>query len=155
MDNNACVDIHEGDRVQAVSSSGAPMSQCAAQLWGGDLVMASDVGYWTAYTHAGSINLVHFTDAGPDQTIDGAGSADHAKLVHHGDAHMLLAWESGTAMSAKVLDGSTGATIGSEITIDVPDHNYQAFKAYQDGSVAYPGVGRGDSAIRVARVIPC
>ncbi len=112
-------------------------------------------GYWTAYTQAGSIHLVHFTDSGPDATIDNAGSADHAKLVSYGERHMLLAWESGSGMSAKVLDSASGATVGSEFSIDVEDHNYHAFKAFPDGSAAYPAVGSNNRSIRIARVMPC
>lgn len=208
--NGACVDIHEGDRMQVVSSSGAPVAhanafevgcshswtsrivwdprnsqfvtvcatdrpaggspcqiarspgyqtlapvQCNGRFWGGDLVLASGGGYWTAYTQEGAINLVHFTDAGPGQTIDNAGSTDHAKLVTYGDNHMLLAWESGASMAAQVLDSAGGATVGSQLTIDVPDHNYHAFKAYPDGSVAYPAAGSNSTSIRIARVMPC
>lgn len=112
-------------------------------------------GYWTAYTQAGSIHLVHFTDSGPDATVDNAGSADHAKLVSYGERHMLLAWESGSGMSAKVLDSASGATVGSEFSIDVEDHNYHAFKAFPDGSAAYPAVGSNNRSIRIARVMPC
>ena len=36
----------------------------------------------------------------------------------------------------------------------MPDHNYQAFKAYADGSVAYPAAGSSSTSIRIARVLP-
>ncbi len=98
--------------------------QCNGRFWGGDLVLASGGGYWTAYTQEGAINLVHFTEAGPDQTIDNAGSAG-------------------------------GATVGAQFGIDVPDHNYHAFKAYPDGSVAYPAAGTNNTSIRIARLMPC
>ncbi|MBN1654786.1 MAG: hypothetical protein JXA30_13525 [Deltaproteobacteria bacterium] len=212
VQNGSCVDIHEGDRMQVVSSSGAPVNhrqalevgcshswttrivwdprvsqfmmlcatdnpdpgtgfpcriarpapyrtiapvQCNGRFWGGDLVLAKNSGYWTAYTQEGSISLVHFTESGPDQTIDNAGSADHAKLISYGENHMLLAWESGSSMAAKVLDSASGATIGSQWTINVQDHNYHAFKAYPDGSVAYPAAGSNNTSIRIARVMPC
>jgi len=212
VQNGSCVDIHEGDRMQVVSSSGAPVNhpqafevgcshswttrivwdprnsqftmlcatdnpdqptgspcriarpapyrtiapvQCDGSFWGGDLVLASGGGYWTAYTQRGSINLVHFTDSGPDQTIDNAGSADHAKLVTYGDNHMLLAWETGASMAAQVLNSASGANVGSRLTIDVKDHNYHAFKAYPDGSVAYPAAGSTNTSIRIARIMPC
>ena len=38
--------------------------------------------------------------------------------------------------------------------VAVPDHNYQAFKAYADGSVAYPAAGSSSTSIRIARVLP-
>ena len=43
--------------------------------------------------------------------------------------------------------------MGDDLSIDVPDHSFQAFKAYDDGSVAYPAAG-GDGAIQIARVMP-
>jgi hypothetical protein len=36
----------------------------------------------------------------------------------------------------------------------VKDHDYQAFKAYPDGSAAYPAAGSGSTSIRIARVMP-
>jgi hypothetical protein len=41
-------------------------------------------------------------------------------------------------MAAQVYDAGTGEAVGAQFTVDVRDHNYQAFKAYPDGSVAYP-----------------
>lgn len=34
------------------------------------------------------------------------------------------------------------------------DHSYQAFKAYPDGSAAYPAAGGTTTSIRIARVMP-
>ena len=58
-------------------------------------------------------------------------------------------------MTAQVRDASTGDTVGSEFTIDVNDHDYQAFKAYADGSAAYPGLGSSNTSVQIARVMPC
>jgi hypothetical protein len=58
-------------------------------------------------------------------------------------------------MAAQILDSRTGESVGQEFTIDVKDHNYQAFKAYQDGSVAYPAAGDSNTSIRIARLLPC
>lgn len=57
-------------------------------------------------------------------------------------------------MAARVYDAGSGKTVGGQFTINVRDHNYQAFKAYPDGSAAYPAAGGGDTSIRVARVLP-
>jgi hypothetical protein len=46
-------------------------------------------------------------------------------------------------------------TAGDQFTIEVPDYNYQAFKAYPDGSVAYPAAGSTNTSIRIGRVMPC
>jgi hypothetical protein len=58
-------------------------------------------------------------------------------------------------MAAQIRDSNTGATVGSQFTINVPDHNYQAFKAYPDGSAAYPASGSNSTSVRIARVMPC
>jgi hypothetical protein len=59
-------------------------------------------------------------------------------------------------MTAQVRDaGATGAQIGSNFTIAVNDHSYQAFKSYADGSVAYPAAGTNSTSLKIARVMPC
>jgi hypothetical protein len=68
---------------------------------------------------------------------------------------MLLAWESGSSMAAQIFDSGSGQKVGSQFTIEAPDHNYQAFKAYADGSAAYPAAGSSTTSIRIARVMPC
>jgi hypothetical protein len=44
-----------------------------------------------------------------------------------------------------VYDAGSGKTVGGRFTVGVKDHNYQAFKAYPDGS---------GTSIRIARVMP-
>lgn len=217
VQNGACVDIHEGDRMQVVSASGEPVqheqafefgcshswttrivwdpranefvmvcatdnpdpdsagsgvglgcriarpapyrtiaaTDCSGQFWGGDLALDQSTGYWTAYTQNGAIQLAHFTESGTDRGIGDVGSADHAKLVGYGPGHMLLAWESGQAMVARVLDSQSGAALSSELAIDVRDHNYQSLESYPDGSVAYPASGSTSTTLSIARVMPC
>lgn len=129
---------------------------CDGTFFGGDLVTSSSGGYWTAWSQGGIIRLEHFTAGASDTSIANAGSAVHPHLVSYGPSHMLLAWASGSSMAAQVRDsGVTGATVGSELTIGVVDHNYQAFKAYADGSVAYPASGNNATSIKIARVMPC
>ena len=67
---------------------------------------------------------------------------------------MLLAWASGSSMAAQVYDSGTGKAVGAQFTINVKDHNYQAFKGYADGSAAYPAAGSNSTSIRIARVMP-
>lgn len=212
VDNNACVDIHEGDRFEVVGADGqdvdhpqemavgcshswttrtvwdprtsefmmtcatdnpdpgtgspcrirhAPTNttiapvDCAGEFWQGDLVLAEGEGYWTAYSQAGVVNLVHFTENGPDDELSNVASSDHAKLVRYSTGKMLLAWEDGAQMSAQILDATSGAPVGSEFAIAVEDHNYHAFKEFPDGSVAYPGAGSSPSSLVIARVMPC
>lgn len=129
--------------------------ECDGTLFGGDLVLASTEGYWTAWSQGGQIRLERFTSGESDQTIDNAGSSQHPHLVSYGANNMLLAWESGSGMAAEVRSAGDGSAIGSQFTIDVPDHDFQSFKAYPDGSVAYPASGSTDTSIRIARVMPC
>ena len=68
---------------------------------------------------------------------------------------MLLAWESGTTMAAQVRSASDGSAVGAQLDIGVADHRYQDFKAFPDGSVAYPARGSTARSLRIARVLPC
>lgn len=206
VSNGSCVDIHQGDRMQVVSSTGMRLTghdsfevgcshswntrivwdprtshfvmvcatdnncriarpnpyrtiasgTCDGSLFGGDLVLSSTPGYWTAWSQGGTIRLQHFTDSGPDTSVANAGSSAHPHLVSYGASRMLLAWGSGSSMTAQVRDSdSTGAAVGSTFTIPVSDHDFQAFKAYPDGSVAYPAAGANNTSIKIARVMPC
>lgn len=172
VQNGSCVDIHEGDRLQVVDSSGnlvqnhpaafgvgcshswttrvvwdpresrfvavcatdnncriaqpAPYrtiaeGECNGTLFGGDVVLSSTPGYWTAWSQDDQIRLEHFTDGESDLTIPNAGESQHPHLVSYGPNRMLLAWESGNAMAAQVRDAATGEAIGQEFTIDVRD----------------------------------
>lgn len=204
--NGACVDIHEGDRMQVVSGDGKLLQDhpdafevgcshawqsrlvwdprvghfvmtcitdngcrvarpdpyltvaqgtCDGTLFGGDMVLSSTPGYWVAWSQGGQIRLDHFTTGASDQSIIDAGPSSHPHLVSHGAAHMLLAWGSGSGMAAQLRDAATGEPVGAPLSIDVPDHDFQAFKAYADGSAAYPAAGSSGTRIRIARVMPC
>jgi hypothetical protein len=128
---------------------------CDGTLFGGDLVLASTTGYWTAWSQGGSIRLEHFSTGASDATIADAGSSSHPHLVSYSGSRMLLAWGSGSSMTAQVRDAGDGSIIGPELTLDVDDHDYMAFKPYGDGSVAYPAVGASNTSARIARVMPC
>ena len=128
---------------------------CDGTLFGGDIVLAGTTGYWTAWSQGGTIRLEHFSGTSPsDQTVTAASSM-HPHLVSFGTGKMLLTWGSGTGMAAQVYDSTTGATIGSQFTIAAPDHPWQSWKAFPDGSVAWAGVASASSTIQVARVMPC
>ncbi|MEH1124564.1 cellulose-binding domain-containing protein [Micromonospora sp. CPCC 206061] len=127
---------------------------CDGTLFGGDLVLASKPGYWTAWSQGGQVRLEHFTTGASDTTITTAARSSHPHLVSYGASRMLLTWESGSSMAAQVYDASSGTTVGSQFTINVPDHSYQAFKPYADGSTAYPAAGTTNTSIRIARVMP-
>ena len=127
---------------------------CDGTLFGGDIVNAGTAGYWTAWSQGGTIRLEHFTTGASDQTVM-AGSSMHPHLVAYGTGRMLLTWGSGTGMAAQVYDSSTGAPIGAQFTINVPDHPWQSWKSFPDGSVAYAGVRAASNTVQVARVMPC
>jgi hypothetical protein len=73
--------------------------------------------------------------------------------VSYGPGRLLLAWGSGSSIAAQVYDAGSGKALGGRFTVNVRDHNYQAFKAYPDGSAAYPAAGSGNTSIRIARVM--
>jgi hypothetical protein len=118
-------------------------------------VLASDAGYWTAWSQGGQIRLEHFTTGASDLTIDDAGSSSHPHLVAYGTGRMLLSWGSGAGMTAQIRDAGSGDTIGSEFPVGVPDHDFMGFKPYPDGSVAYAASGTSNTSIRIARLMPC
>ncbi|BEL03425.1 hypothetical protein Q0Z83_016160 [Actinoplanes sichuanensis] len=127
---------------------------CDGTLFGGDLVPAESKGYWTAWSQGGKARLERFTTGKSTTTISTGAATQHPHLVSYGSGRMLLAWQSGSGIAAQVYDAGTGKTVGSRLSIAVKDHSYQAFKAYADGSVAYPAAGASTSSIKIARVLP-
>lgn len=203
VQNGNCVDIHEGDRMQVVSSTGALLSghgsfdlgcshswdthivwdprvgrfvmvcatdngcqiaqppsyqtvasgTCDGTLFGGDIVLSSTTGYWVGWSQGGRARLDHFSTGASVKTIRTSAATSHPHLVSYG-GRMLLAWGSGSSMAAQVYSSGTGATVGSQFTIDVADDAYMSFKAYPDGSVAYPAAGSTSTSIVIARIMP-
>ena len=127
---------------------------CDGTLFGGDLVLARNRGYWTAWSQGGQVRLEHFSTGPSETTIRTSARSSHPHLVGYGAGRMLLAWASGSSMAAQAYDAGSGKTVGGRFTVNVRDHSYQAFKAYADGSVAYPAAGGGNTTIKIARVMP-
>jgi hypothetical protein len=127
---------------------------CDGTLFGGDIVLASTAGYWTAWSQGGQVRLEHFTTGASSSTITTSAKSSHPHLVGYGTGRALLTWESGSSMLGQVYDTGSGKTVGGQFTIAVKDHNYQAFKAYADGSAAYPAAGSSTTSIKIARVLP-
>ncbi|GAA1640600.1 hypothetical protein ACFQY4_22935 [Catellatospora bangladeshensis] len=127
---------------------------CDGALFGGDLVLAAQKGYWTAWSQGGQVRLERFTTGRADATVRTGVRSSHPHLVAYGPGRMLLAWASGSSIAAQVYDTAGGKAVGGRFTIGVRDHDYQAFKPYPDGSAAYPAAGSGSSSIRIARVLP-
>jgi hypothetical protein len=126
---------------------------CDGTLFGGNIVLASTAGYWVGWSQGGQARLEHFTTGASDITVRTSAATSHPHLVSYG-SRMLLAWGSGSTMAAQVYDAGTGATVGSQFSVNVSDHDYMSFKAYPDGSVAYAAAGGNSTSIRIARVMP-
>jgi hypothetical protein len=120
----------------------------------GDVVLDKAGGYWLTASAGGNLHLLHSTGGLYDQDI-ALGSANFSHLVAYGPNHMIAMWESGSSIAAEVRNSGTGALVGSRFTINVPDHRYQFFTAYPDGSAAYPAQGANTQSVRIARVMPC
>jgi hypothetical protein len=129
---------------------------CDGTLFGGDIVLAGDTGYWTAWSQGMVIKLEHFSGtSASDKTVTTAGNTEHPHLVSLGSGKMLLTWGSGSGQAAQIYDSTTGATVGSQFTIAAPDHPWQSWKAFPDGSAAWASVASASSTVTVARVSPC
>lgn len=97
-------------------------------------------------------------------------------MTPYGAGRLVAAWETSTAtgdfsqnaagrqMWIQVLDATTGmAPAGSTATSAGPlklspnvlGSRYQDFRAYPDGSVAYPAPGSSNTKIKILRVLPC
>lgn len=123
----------------------------------GNIVLASTAGsYWTLVTNSGTLHLLEFTSAGGTTADLDMGSGDSPHLAKYGN-HLFAAWvpASGTNMVGQVLDAGTGAPIGSTVPIAVPSNQFQDFRDYPDGSVAYAAPGSSATKIKIVRVLPC
>jgi hypothetical protein len=202
--NNACVDIHQGDRMQVVGPDGSLVDHddsfalgcshswntrivwdertsefvmvCATDnnnrvarpapyrtvydapdigtLSVGNLVLAPQGGYWVSVSYAGTTRLLHFTEATPDLDVPVA-EADFSHLAPYGADRLLVAWETGSSITAQVRSATDGSPVGEPFTIGVTDHRYQDFRAFPDGSVAFAAQGADEGSVRIARVMPC
>jgi hypothetical protein len=128
---------------------------CDGTLFGGDIINASTTGYWMTWSYQGKIKLEHFTTGASDKSVATAGTTQNPHLVAYGASKMLLTWKSGTGMAAQVYDSGTGDAVGAQFTIAAPDHPWQSFKPFPDGSVAAASVGSASATIQIARVLPC
>ena len=129
---------------------------CDGTLFGGDLVLASTLGLLDRVEPGRQVRLEHFT-TGASDTHRQDRRRDRAIRTWSATAtgRMLLAWESG------LVDGGARCTTpaparpsAASSRSRVKDHDYQAFKAYSDGSAAYPAAGSSSTSIRIARVMP-
>jgi hypothetical protein len=130
-------------------------ASCDGTLFGGDVINAGKEGYWYAWSYQNSIRIEHFTSGASDQTITTAGNTNNPHLVALGTDHMLLTWGLGDNQAAQIYDVTSGAPVGDQFTVPVPDHPWQYWKSYPDGSVAWASATPSSSTIKIARVMPC
>lgn len=130
-------------------------ASCDGTLFGGDVVLAGDTGYWTAWSYQAAIKLEHFTSGASDKTVTTAGNTQNPHLVSLGSNLMLLTWGSGSGLAAQIYDSTSGAAVGTQFSIAAPDHPWQSWKPFPDGSAAWASVASASSTITVARVMPC
>jgi hypothetical protein len=149
----------------------------------GDLVLASAGGYWLSTSDAetqGSANadvlLLRFSvtsnAAKLEQELEVAAQAGLNERAPHLAAYgadgLLVAWETSSAsgdlrrsdtarkLHVQVRDRATGAAIGEPLAIDgVLGNRYQEFRAFPDGSAAFPAPGSNNQSIKILRVLPC
>jgi hypothetical protein len=117
--------------------------------------------------------------ATPDKdltVVSDTGNDRAPHLAAYGSGQLLLAWEESTAtgdlaqnapgrqMWIQTLDATTGtAPAGStatsagplKLTPNVLGSRYQDFRAFPDGSVAYPAPGSSTTKIKILRVLGC
>jgi hypothetical protein len=122
----------------------------------GNIVLSATASnYWTLVSNTGALHLFQFTSAGGTTADLSLGSGNKPHLVKYG-SHLFGAWvASGTTMVGQVLDAATGAAIGATVPIAVPSNQFQDFRDYSDGSVAYPAPGSSATKIKIVRVMPC
>jgi len=130
-------------------------ASCDNTLFGGDVVNAGTTGYWIAWSYQNAIKLEHFSTGASDKTVATAGNTQNPHLVAYGASRMLLTWKSGSGQAAQIYDTTTGDPVGAQLTIAAPDHPWQSWKPFPDGSVAWASVAAASSTIQVARVLPC
>jgi hypothetical protein len=120
----------------------------------GDLINDTTMGYWVTASDQGTIRLLNFTTGLASSNIT-AGSSPFSHLVQYGAFNMLVAWETGSSITAQVRARGSGSVVSQQFPIPVADHRYQSFKSFPDGSVAYPAQGITNISIRIARLLPC
>jgi hypothetical protein len=151
---------------------------------GGYWLISSDIraGQTANANGLADVHLFHVASTSaptPDKDINlvSDGANDRAPhLAAYGGGQLVAAWEASTAagdlsqnaagrqMWLQILDGTTGAapagssaaTAGPlKLTPNVLGSRYQDFRAYPDGSVAYPAPGSSGTKIKILRVLPC
>ncbi|HVU91884.1 MAG TPA: hypothetical protein VHC23_06605 [Jatrophihabitans sp.] len=151
---------------------------------GGYWIISSDIraGQTANSNGLADVHLLHVASTSaptPDHDIPLVSDTENDRAPHlaaYGSGQLLAAWEESTAtgdlsqndknrqMYIQVLDGTTGAApAGSttdsagplKLSPNVLGSRYQDFRAYPDGSVAYPAPGSSGTKIKILRILSC
>jgi len=152
---------------------------------GGYWIISSDirVGQPANSNGLADVHLLHVggtsgTTATPDKDMTLVSDTQNDRVPHLAayGSQLLAAWETSTAtgdlsqnaagrqMWVQILDattgmppaGSTTASAGPmKLSPNVLGSRYQDFRAYPDGSAAYPAPGSSATKIKILRVLPC
>jgi hypothetical protein len=151
---------------------------------GGNWIITSDIraGQTPNSDGLADVHLLHITSTSmltPDKDLMLVSDSENDRAPHlaaYGASQLVAAWEESTAtgdlaqndknrqMYIQVLDSTTGAapagsttTSAGPLTLspNVLGSRYQDFRAFPDGSVAYPAPGSTGTKIKILRVLPC
>ncbi len=170
------VDLYYSDLGSVLLAGGGGYWIAASDIRAGQTANSNglaDVDLWHFGITGSSVTSANVPDKNLLTVSDSANDrAPH--LAAYGSSLMVLAWEESTAtgdlaqndpnrkMSIQVLDSTTGmAPAGSTTTsagplqVSVLGSRYQDFRAFPDGSVAYPAPGSSSTQIHILRVLPC
>jgi hypothetical protein len=155
----------------AYSNFGSVLPDPAGGYWG----ITSDIraGQPAGADGLANVLLLHFTTGAADDppltVASDTGLNDRAPhLAPFGKNRMLAAWETSTKtgnllpndtgrkLYVQALASSTGAAEGAPYYVaGVLGSRYQDFRAFPDGSVAYPAPGSASTKLKILRVSPC
>ena len=147
---------------------------------GGYWIVSSDIraGQTANANGLADVHLFHVPSVStpaPDHDLVVASDAQNDRAPHlaaYGHGQLLLAWEESTAtgdlsqsapgrqMWLQVLDAGTGLPAAEavgplKLSPNVLGSRYQDFRAFPDGSVAYPAPGSSGGKIKILRVMSC
>jgi hypothetical protein len=115
--------------------------------WVLSFVLAGALGSVGSCGSGGAGNDTGGLGGGATETGGTASTVQNPHLVAYGPNRMLLTWKSGSGMAAQVYDSGTGEPIGDQLTIAVPDHPWQSWKAFPDGSVAWASTASASNTV--------
>ncbi len=149
----------------------------------GDVVPDGNGAFWVTISHrqdgepisadgVADVHLVRFDDDGVHDdiniTADESRNARAPHLAAYGDSGLLVAFETSSApgnltpwddertLHVQAFDRRNGDPIGDTLNLpDIPGNRYISWRAFPDGSVAFPLPGTTSTAIRILRILPC